>query len=592
MVKKILITALAVGMSTAVFAAAIEGFERSNYNSSPSFASISDGGQSPNSINIRPNGTTILTESTIQSELHFTEGSKSGEFRTTWKLGAEATDTGNPFDTTLFSAPVWGHRFYSPDVTRMTGNSFALATAVLRMDVFNPNNYPINVSLAVNSTGFTGLRRGPFLTVQPNSSGEYEWNVMAEPVRAIYSGTNTWGTATSIRVASVLVVCDDEPDNADFVMYVDNIRNTMAQEDVIAPARVKVLSTTQGSAPGKLLLKWEGVTDSDLAGYRIYVKDSSAVSGNSLVFDTTPSYEVPKTATSFEIDVATEQIQFVAVTSYDNATPEKNESERLSAFAVRLKADGSAVENHVILDHDRYVSGLEFNTTQGYSHGIIYNAFALDANNLYFDSASARAVDTNAFVLNPNPSGIVIWSNLLDGTAGSSVALSDESVNALSNFYYSFGNLMISGAGLAEDLNTRGPLQGAFLNEVLQSSLTSENANRGTIVGSGILFPNFNGTYSTVESVYTNQVSGSILSNEQLEPVGTSVGDSKYVNDSGELNYAIVANTNRVVQLGFAFESLGIAGDLNGSKAARATLLNDIITYLLSGSDVADWNLY
>lgn len=573
--------ALTLLSSGAVFAVPIEGFE-DPWPVSPHFNSVSDNTQSPNTK-------TNLIPSLTQSTDHFTEGSKSGLFKTTWKIGAEATDTNAPFGT----APVWGHRFNVPAPANLSGNSLPISSAILKMDVYNPNNYPVNVTLAVNAaSGMTGLKRGPYLEVPANSTGDYTWNLATDPVVAIYSGTHgSWGTATSVRVATLIAWTDEEPDSADFSLYVDNIRNSTAQTDVTAPGKVKILSATQGSAPGKLLVKWEPVTDVDLAGYKLFVKDSSAVVNNTLTFDTTPQFTPAKTATSIEVDVPVDSVQYIAMTSYDNATPENNESDRLAAFAVRLKSDGTVPENHVILDYDRRETGIEFLTTEGYANGIMFNAMALETNNKYFDSASAKAVETNVFPLVPNANGAVVWSNLLDGSGKTSVALSDDSVNKLSAFYYSFGNLMISGHGLCEDLSERGPLQAAFLNEVLQASLVNSNVNVGGVIGDGTApFTNLNGTYSVVQSVYTNSVAFGNLSAEQLSPVGTSVGYGKY---TGDLQFPIIVNTNRVVLMGFAFESLGVAGtDLDASKAIRATLLNDSLTYLTASSDVSDWNLY
>lgn len=560
------------------YAAPIESFE--NSADPVNWQAVSPTSQTHNATNPAAASTPVFSTS------HVTEGAQSGEFIATWAL--PGVDAGNNPHVSGGTLRFWSIRYNAGSQGNMTGNSINSATGAIAADVYNNNPYPISMSVVMLDG--SQLERGPFIEFPANSSGTYTWDLAATAPVGWVIGNGAFENA-SVQIKSIVLYTETEPTDGNSSFFIDNIRDANQQTDVTAPEPTILYSAKQGAAPGSVLVSWKANTESDLDGYNIYVA-SDANFGvptiNRLIFPTAPHSSVAASATSVELTgLPMDENIYVMVRAFDNATPVKNEAAAHTPLGVRLRSDGGAADDRVVLDYQRRQPGTAEFALEGYSHGIAYNARALHSLGRYFDSVTAEAIDDSAETLAVSSTGITIWSNLLDGNANASVALSDQSVAALTTFYNANGNLMISGAGLAEDLSLRGGAQQTFLSDVLKATILNP-ANGVSTINPTAPFAAM-GTVTTLASNFTNISAMGTTSNETLEPIGTAIGVGQY--EGSAVADAGVAHEGRVVHLGFAFEAAA-SSDSAASELARQNLLNDIIVYLTSTSDVDTWELY
>jgi hypothetical protein len=592
------LTAAAVSASASVSPAAtvvIEGFETEDLadwraTSSPSTQVL-------NSTNPTTANTPIF-----QSANGVTQGTKAGDFITTWTVSSPASGTNitNPADGATF----WQIRYN----INAPGNLPAIQSAdgILEANFTNPNAYPISVALVVDDSSGAQLERGPLLTVPANGTLAYIWNFATTPPAgwATHSANPSTFNDPTVRLKTMLVYTATQPTSDQFHLYVDNIRNTNAQGDTTPPAIVKVTSAVQGPAPGQMTVNWVPNTEPDLVAYKVYVGSDAnfgAPTYNRLSLPSaTLAATVPAPASSATVTVPTDANVYVRVTAVDNATPVPNETPvNYAALGVRLRPNGAAVQDRIVLDLDRNAPGTTPYSDEGYNHAIVYNGRALADLGRYYDSAFSTAVDTGAVTLAPNPQGMVIWSNMLDGTSTSSVAMTTQSVAALTTFYNADGNLLISGAGLAEDLAYRGPSQQTFLANILKATLALPSALTGNVTplslfsSAGALFVN--------GSVFTRQVGFGTTSSDVVNPTGGALPIAQYTDVvPTSTGYAGVANANRVVYLAFGFESITDPAATNAettqSAPKRQAVMAAAVDYLLNNvtpsTAAKDWTLF
>jgi hypothetical protein len=532
-----------------------------------------------------------------------TSGVTGGRFMVDWTIpGSTSGVTTNYYVSADGAAnPFWGWRISTASPSSAPTNTFS-NTAILRVDIKNENAYPFQFALYVNSAADTQLERGPMQTIAANATATYEWNLGTQAATGFITGNGALPTG-NMRVAGFVVYISSAsgpPSSSAFSAVLDKLRDDNAQTDVTAPSVPKIISVTQGASAGQAIVKWSASPEVDTAKYRVYKATDANFNTptyNRLTFPTTPEIEVNAPATQATVTVTPGTSTYFKVTAVDNAVPNANESVSDVALGCNLRADGSAPADRVVIDSDRNIPGTSGFSDEGYFHAIVYNAKALTDNGRTFDSATAYGVDNGGVTLTPKASGAVIWANLLDGSSSASVALTTTSVNALTTFYNADGNLLISGAGTAEDLSTRGSAQSTFLANILKAGLVSPNAASADIALISPLTP-VTGLSTNVSggTVFTRNVGFNTSSNEVLSPLAGATAAAQYT--SGSLT-AGVANSQRVVFFGFGIESItdsaSTSAETTQSAPKKAAVMNSAIQYLLApapGAAAKEWELF
>jgi hypothetical protein len=519
---------------------------------------------------------------------HVTEGAQAGQFTTTWTV--PGADGGSNAYLPGGVGTYWAVRY---NVAAPAAFPTIPNISVLRVDVFNNTPDTIQFALCVrDSGGAGGLERSPFKPLAPNSSTSYEWNMSTEAPTSFVTGNGVLDGSSSV-LRGMFVYTETQPTQTNFSIDVDNLRIIGAQSDLTAPAAPRILAAEQGSAPGKLRVRWAANTEPDLAQYRVYLGTDANFGvpiGNRLALPSTPAAIVTAPATQTEVDAPTTGPVYVRVTARDNASPSPNESFPQIALGANLKADGSAPEDTVILDLDRWVPGDPSFEVDGYSHAIVYNSQAEATNGRYFQSYAAIGL-TSGILTMPSPSanGVVIWANGIDG-ATASESLSSQNVTNLTNFANGNGNLLISGIGLGRDLSTNGDAADqAFYANILKATLAVPGTSVNAIVSSTAPFDAV-GTLETGADVF-NLAGFATTSNEAMTAQAGASAAMDY--NPAAAGQACVYYGNKVVFLGFGFESVRDNANptFAGAAAKRATLMNAAVQYLL-GAPVADWQLY
>ena len=571
-----------VAMNAYAVVTVIEGFEN---NADPGgWQQVSSSPQTHNSTNV----TTPVYVTT-----NVTEGLNAGQFPVNWVTpgSAAATNYYVPADGLTF----WSNRqnISVPAAFNTVPNSNALFQA----DIFNPTTDPIQVAFYVQDNGGSGgLERGPFVTLAPNASTTYSWNMGVDPVVSYITGNGTLDGTTS-RLRGFFVYTPIAPTVTPLLLDVDNIRID-AQSDLTAPATPVIVSAKQETAvPGELTVRWIAGSDPDLAGYKIYTATDAEFGvpiANRFGFSATPAATVmtPSATSTVLTGIPTGVNVYVRVTAIDTATPVTNESLSDIVLAVNLKADGSAPADLLVLDYDRY-NNTESNFVQnGYFHGSAYWAQALSASTRNFESVKAAGIDAGTTLLS-SYSGIVFWSTARDGELVADQTLTTLSETAISGYLGSGGDLLISGTSLGEDLATNGDAgDQTFYANTLKASLLNENTASGDL-NADANFPTA-AAFATQPDVF-NVGAGSNTDNELVTPLSTGVGALTY----GAITpgNAAVLDSNALVYFAFAFETVRDPASPTGVAAAatkRAAVLADAITYLEAAapSDASSWSMY
>lgn len=582
------VVGLTPALATQIHAGAtvIEGFEN---NADPGgWQEVSPATQTVNAVN---NGSVPAYVST-----NVTEGVLAGQFTHGWVVPATDTTTAN-YLIPGGPVPHWTMR-----VNVATPGAFGLIphTSVLQADIFNNTADPVQFCITLRDQGGTGgLENGPLVTLAPNASTTYSWDLTNVAPTGVFTGNGVLDGASS-QLRGAFFYTGTQPTNPLWSCDIDNIRVVTAQTDFTPPAAPAVLSAVQGAASDEIVVRWTGNTESDLDHYNVYVADDDRFGAqiqNRFTWSGTPTTTVPGGTNQVTLtNVTPEANIYVRVSAVDNATPSANES--LSRVALGVRTGTGSVRDLVVLDNDAIAFSDAAFATQGYSHNIAYNGQAMLANNRFYDSCTAAAVSTDAVSLTSvDASEFVIWSAGTDGGSGfpgESIAPGNQT--RIAAFLSGGGKLFISSRSLGESLDTNGSVADqTFYNTVLQADLATAFANTNEILLSGL--------FASAGTVYTgadifNFGAGGGSSGESLLPQGSAFGSSSYNPAPGAGGNAIVYFGNQLVYLGVDFELLRHVNDSTGTfaqaAAKRAQFLGDVIAYLFPApvTSVDDYQTY
>ena len=202
-------------------------------------------------------------------------------------------------------------------------------------------------------------------------------------------------------------------------------------------------------------------------------------------------------------------------------------------------------------------------------HGKSINAYGLP-----FDSCHKQAVTNNLVALTNYP--IVVWETGQDLTDN----FNSLAQSKITTFLNGYGNLFVSGAGIAHSLDrASGPSAAdrAFFNNQLHADLASDaNTNSASYTfiatNTAIFQGNSNGTIDDgTKGIYW------VKSPEVLTPFGagstTAINYSGNPNGAAAIQYDGLAGGGRVVYLGFPFETIT-------SAAVRDAYMSDALNFL------------
>jgi hypothetical protein len=581
--KKLFLLILVCALPIISYAAdtVIEGFESGN---PLGWASTSDPPQSLNATNVAP----VIPSTSGPNRA--TEGTKTGLFSTTWTSGGTGSNGYISGGTTTF----WSTRLNCASYT--AGINIPNAS-LLRADVYNNTSDPIQFALYVGDNGGAGgLERGPFMTLAAGAN-TYEWDMTAGCTGILWSGNGTLdGSGSKLR--GIVIYTETQPINAAFSMDVDNIRIVGAQSDLTPPAPPHILSVSQGSAAGKLLVKWAVNSESDMKEYNIKMSDDAHFTNNRFNSTfTTILATITHPTTQAEVTVPTTGAVYIEVTAVDKATPVNNESGPSQVLGASLNPSGAAGQVLVVLDNKRYnsITTTSDYTVQGYYHMIVYNAQALEDNGYYFASCTAPAIENGTVTLTPASDKVVIWSTARDGETGTERSVSAGSITPLTTYINAGGRIMLSGTGIGKDMVTAGNAT-AFYNNVLMANLVNGAIASNAITGDDI-FASV-GTFYTGDNMWDYAafaITATTATNESISAQSGATAVMAY----GAGGHAAVYHGNKVVLLGFGFESVRNVSGLTGgtfaaSRLVRQNLLAPIINYLMTPAplNVKTWNIY
>lgn len=577
--KKLLLLVLMLTLTSITFAAdtVIEGFEPGG--PALGWQEVSPAPQTNGLQNGTPN---------VASTAHVTEGTQSGTFTSALSDPYVAASTnyyvsGGPLT-------IWCKRINAS--TPANGINIP-NNSVIRADVYNNTSDVWQFSMYVGDNGgSTSYERGPLMTLAPNSSTTYEWKMGVDPTVAFITGNGVLdGSASKLR--GLLIYTETQPTGT-FTMDVDNIRIVEAQADLDPPVIPTILSATQGSAAGKLLVKWvANTTDPDIAKYSVYKADNSAFGKtiNNRFSNFVKVADVNHPTTQAEIDVPTTGPIYVYVTAWDNALPQNNESGASLVLGASLNPSGSAVADTYVLDLKRYTSGPDY-INQGYWHMIVYGAQAFQDNNRYFGSCTAKAVADAVFALTPNAATLVMWSCARDGETTTERSVTAEALPFIASYVIAGGKFIISGTGLGKDMVTAGNAA-AFFADTLKANLVSGTANQSELMGDGAL--SGIAQFFTGTNIWDYAAFSAATNNEVLS---AQVGAEAAISYAGGAGNAAVVYGQQVATLGFGFESVRHTGGTSGTfamaRATRALLLDAILDYFFAVPPTAArvWNIY
>ncbi|MBN1903070.1 hypothetical protein JW926_17240 [Candidatus Sumerlaeota bacterium] len=582
--KLSVIIALFCVMAISAYAAdtLLEGFEGGN---TANWQTTSPDGQAAN----------VQTHSFAIGENNPTEGIKAGRASFVWVTSPKTYSTNYYIDESGDAELFWADR--------INIGSYALLPSVpipskLRASVYNNASYTVKFAIYIrDNAGSGGLERGPLKDMAPGAN-TYEWDMATEPCKGFVTGDSVLD-GTSSKLGGGLVYTETQP-TGDLAIDMDNFIIVDSQGDLTPPAPPVLLSARQGSAPGKLLLDWAANTEPDLKEYKIYMATDANWGVpiiNRLTFPSSPVKIVTAPATTTEIDVPGTSTVYIKLTAVDNATPVNNESISRHVLGARLKDDGSDPDDMVVLDLKRYAPENSYFTIHGYYHMIVYNAQALSAHERYFESCMSEAIVNETVSLAAESDKILIWSCALDGVGGTVNSVHTGAIQKITDYVSDGGKLMISGNAIGNDMDANGNTeQKAFYHDVLKAILSNANAEKEEIISSGASGAPFVNlpTFYTGPNIY-NLAAYASTNNEAITPLG-STGVRQYPEIAS--GNAIVYSNNKVVYMGFGFES--VRHSTGGSTFAQAAeirkdLLGEAIDYFFAPPpSAADnfWNLY
>ncbi|MCC6547449.1 hypothetical protein IT570_09810 [Candidatus Sumerlaeota bacterium] len=570
----------------------LEGFEN---NANPfTWADVG----SPQSQNKASGGFSFATNASAPAAVP-TEGVQVGRFAATWTVPGAALGSHPTF------LPGTATTFWALRINAAGGPSQSSVphTSVLQADVVNnsPDTYDFFFTLLTTD----GLKNLPPRTVAPGTS-TISWDLnlytgSANNNAGVLGFTGTPGQnyldGTSSKIRGAFFYTETAPTAAMSVDF-DNVQLLTAQTDFTAPATPTILSVSQGPAAGELVVKWVANTEPDLATYNVYLGTNANFSSpitNRLSLPSTPVAVVTAPATQTTLTgVDTTQPVYVRVTAVDNATPSANESGLGIALGAALDPLGAPPKDLVVLDYDRYAPAETLFTQNGYAHGVVYYAHALQTKGRTFSSAVADAVEDGSVTLTADNNNVVYWASSLDGETVPGQAINSTAQTALTTYVNAGGNLFISGNAIGEDLvtNATGP---TFMSGILNATLVSDNSAINSVDNTGGQFPTAAATFFTGTDVF-NLAGYPTLDNEIYTPLNSAVGALSYTgNTSGN---AAILNNGTTVLLGFGFESvrdINTTGlDFTPARAVRDALLGDAIDYLTAApaSDATSWAIY
>lgn len=514
---------------------------------------------------------------------HVTEGIRAGRFHNYWAQ-TSGTATANPYEpggTNLF----WSVRYNVNAPTSLPNNVINTEDAVLKADLANESPYPIQVALVLDTATNSGLERGPLVTIDGNSTGTYSWNIATQPPIGFDTGDGV--ISGNARLKSLLFYTTVQPEINELSVTVDNI-HVVTEEDIVPPSVPQPLSFEQGPAPGQAILRWEAVADLDVASYNIYLSNDSMFNTpqvNRLAFPSTHESTVAATEQSVTLTgLATGQNIYAAITAVDDA-PAPNESGKSQVLAVNLAADGSAPMDRLVLDHDEFAPGTTGFITNGYFHAAVYNAQALDGLSRTFDTVTALAVETNQSVLTPDPAGVVIWSNMLDGTSMPGNSISVSSLNRIQAFINNDGNIIVSGSAVASDVQTATGNLAVYLKATVVAGNPGELVEPVGRLGNVAAL-----TTSLDPSNYL--VAFATTENDGILGADGTVQLAHYSGVGSEDAVAGIGYASALVFLAFAFESAGDPAQPSASVSLRQSLMGAMLDYLIRETAAADWHLF
>lgn len=528
----------------------------------------------------------------VETALHVTEGTGCAKLTLNWSKPAVVTTESLDWPGT---APEWGCRVYFSG----TITSTAALADTLSIDIYNDTGEALQFALCVKDGGGTGkLFRGPWRTLVAGAN-TYTFVPQTDAVNWNSSGA----ISGNVGLNSLLFTSDDEPVNGQNIFYVDNFTRTGVQTDVTAPA-VPKLNAVVPISQNQVRVTWTGVSDSDLAGYRLYKATSFSLTNllSPIAWDATPvQNETILTASTTQATVTIDGLSSVTlfkITSVDTATPAKNESGSGTPLAVYMTGTTAMPKVLCAVDIKRFVPG-ELNFAGSgfkYDRYIIYLANALKSLNKPFYSTTEKGIEAGNVTLSAANFDLVAYSTAADGNVDTQPAVSATSITPLKNYLDNGGTLFLSGSNIVKSLNDT-PEGQSLLGYCGVSYATDDGEVLQTVVpgsafGGLTVALKTDSQYDYAAYATTTSASASGIKNDVMSLAGAFSGVT-YEIPAGGVAVAYKKGSYTTVISGMAFET--IRQDTTTSKNARNLFLQAIFD-LNGAAPTLDakqsWNLY
>lgn len=532
---------------------------------------------------------------------YITEGARSSVTDMTWTVGSGAVTLTDAYERDNPSQLHWSMR---GDYTG--GILVPKSYDGVRIDVYNASSYAVDAAILINDGAY---KRNPWKSLTPGAWTTLEWEFARDNDNLAPAVTgNSYGPLSETADWNFRGVClhtTTEPgDGGVFKMYTDNFRGYSGQDDVTPPAAPVVLSVGQGSAPGKLAVSWKANDPADgVAKYTVKYLNAASYNlnfNNRLSYENAVATDFAATATSGEIDVTTGEPCYIVVSATDGATPKANESATLWPLAACLNPDGSATKFLYVPELKRWTDADASAITYQYNtNETTYYAPAFAANNMYFSSASAVAIQEGLQSLVKLDDGFVMWCNGVDGLS-SETPMTDASCEKLTAYVNAGGKLVVSGSQWLAGITAETATETA---KGFAAAL--KTASNGAATGPTIDLTGFEpfgdaGVFYTsadtwyLAAGYATAHTGLLATDSAAQAVG-SIKDAT----DAVVGNAMVVNNNQTIALGFGFEQVrhvieeSTSTDmLPDAMQKRADLMKTFKDYLVPASGVSDWSLF